>query len=77
MLALAAGAASSQETSADREAMIARAKALELDTPYVPPPGNPLEHHAAGFAKISSWFVWDIIAARPPAPAASARRSLC
>ena len=32
--------------------LIARAKALELSTPYVPPPGDPLEHHAAGFAKI-------------------------
>jgi CubicO group peptidase (beta-lactamase class C family) len=31
---------------------LARAKALELSTPYVPPPGDPLEHHAAGFAKI-------------------------
>lgn len=34
-----------------REALIARARALELDTPYVPPPGNPLEHHTSGFAK--------------------------
>src|SRR5215510_15144583 len=34
------------------EALIARAKSLELDTPYVPPPGDPLEHHASGFAKI-------------------------
>ena len=32
--------------------MIERAKALELPTPHVPPPGDPLEHHAAGFAKI-------------------------
>ncbi len=32
-------------------AMIARAKTLELNTPYVPPPGNALEHHASGFAK--------------------------
>ena len=32
--------------------LIARAKALELDTPYVAPPGDPLEHHAAGFAKV-------------------------
>ena len=32
--------------------LIARAKSLELDTPYVPPPGDPLEHHAAGFAKV-------------------------
>jgi CubicO group peptidase (beta-lactamase class C family) len=33
-------------------AMLARAKALELNTPYVPPPGDPLEHHAAGYAKV-------------------------
>src|SRR5256714_12648763 len=32
--------------------LIARARSLELGTPYVPPPGDPLEHHAAGFAKI-------------------------
>ena len=31
---------------------IARAKSLELTTPYVPPPGDALEHHTAGFAKI-------------------------
>src|SRR5688572_29315720 len=35
-----------------RQAMIERAKALELPTPHVPPPGDPLEHHAAGYAKI-------------------------
>jgi CubicO group peptidase (beta-lactamase class C family) len=34
------------------DALIARAKALELDTPYVPPPGDPLELHAAGYAKV-------------------------
>src|SRR5687768_4657662 len=34
------------------EPLIARAKALELKTLYVPPPGDPLEHHAAGFAKV-------------------------
>ena len=33
------------------EALIARAKALELDTPYVPPPGDPLEHNTSGYAK--------------------------
>src|SRR5215813_7138226 len=34
------------------QSLIARAKSLELDTPYVAPPGDPLEHHAAGFAKV-------------------------
>jgi CubicO group peptidase (beta-lactamase class C family) len=33
-------------------AAIARGRRLELPTPYEPPPGNPLEHHAAGFAQI-------------------------
>lgn len=32
-------------------ALIARAKAYELDTPYVPPPGVPLEHDTSGFVK--------------------------
>src|ERR1041384_3269795 len=35
-----------------QEALSARAKALELDTPYVPPPGDPLDLHAAGYAKV-------------------------
>src|SRR5262249_49758319 len=34
------------------EALIARAKSFERDTPYIPPPGDPLEHDASGFAKI-------------------------
>jgi len=35
-----------------REHMLARALSLELNTPYEAPPGNALEHHAAGFAKV-------------------------
>ncbi|HYL12209.1 MAG TPA: hypothetical protein VEV41_04200, partial [Terriglobales bacterium] len=35
-----------------RDALVARAKGLELNTPYVPPPGDPLEHHTSGFAKV-------------------------
>src|SRR5262245_33649332 len=46
-----AGAAT-PATLSPRDALIARAKSLEVDTPYVPPPGDPLQHHAAGFAKI-------------------------
>ena len=34
------------------QAINARAKALELDTPYVPPPGEAIEHYASGYAKI-------------------------
>jgi CubicO group peptidase (beta-lactamase class C family) len=37
---------------ATREELIARAKSFELNTPYVPPPGDPLVHHTSGFAKI-------------------------
>src|SRR3990172_9613681 len=33
------------------EALVARAKPLELETEYVPPRGDALEHHTAGFAK--------------------------
>ncbi|MFW6199592.1 MAG: serine hydrolase domain-containing protein [Gemmatimonadota bacterium] len=32
--------------------MLARAEALELGTPYEPPPGEVLHHHTAGFANI-------------------------
>jgi len=35
-----------------KEALITRAESFELDTDYTPPPGDPAEHHAAGFAKI-------------------------
>ena len=52
ILTLAAGTAASQDPLSPRDALLARAKSLELDTPYVPPPGNPLEHHTAGFAKV-------------------------
>jgi CubicO group peptidase (beta-lactamase class C family) len=52
LVTLAAGIALSQEALSPRDALIARAKSFELDTPYVPPPGDPLEHDTAGFAKI-------------------------
>src|SRR5439155_293681 len=44
--------ASVASPASPREALIARAKSLELDTLYVPPPGDALEHHTAGFAKV-------------------------
>jgi CubicO group peptidase (beta-lactamase class C family) len=44
------GTAAAQATTKDT--LVARAKSFELDTPYVPPPGDPLTHHAAGFAKV-------------------------
>src|SRR5687768_10372414 len=51
-VSLAAATVTSQDRAAAREALIARAKALELNTPYAPPPGDALEHHASGYAKI-------------------------
>src|SRR5947209_13135052 len=50
--ALAVSIAAAQEPLPTNEALIARGKSFELDTPYVPPPGDPLEHHTSGFAKI-------------------------
>ena len=35
-----------------RSALVKRAKSFEMKTRYVPPPGDALEHHASGFAKI-------------------------
>lgn len=35
-----------------KQRLIDRAKSLELDTPYTPPPGDATAHHASGFAKI-------------------------
>jgi CubicO group peptidase (beta-lactamase class C family) len=50
-LALTMGSGWAQ-TSDEIQAINARAKALELDTPYVPPPGEAIEHYASGYAKI-------------------------
>jgi CubicO group peptidase (beta-lactamase class C family) len=44
-------AGEAQPAQEAREAMLARAEAAELDTEYVPPPGDPLWHHTSGFAK--------------------------
>src|SRR5437667_1158153 len=57
MLALGAGQikdsiAAPQVPAPSPESLVTRARRFELDTPYVPPPGDPLEHHTAGFAKI-------------------------
>ena len=52
VLVLAAAPAAPQAPYSPRDSLVARAKALELNTPYVPPPGDALEHHTAGFAKI-------------------------
>lgn len=35
-----------------KDRMLARADSSELETEYVAPPGDPLSHHASGFAKI-------------------------
>jgi CubicO group peptidase (beta-lactamase class C family) len=49
---LLCGLAAAVPAASPQDALLARAKALELDTPYVAPPGDPLQHHAAGLAKI-------------------------
>lgn len=36
---------------AARLKLVARAKNLELDTPYTPPPGDALSHHTSGYVK--------------------------
>jgi hypothetical protein len=43
----------------ERKELFERAKSFELNTPYVPPPGDPMEHYASGYAKImcSSVFI--------------------
>src|ERR1700740_2202526 len=51
ILGISTAAATAEQPLSTQDALIARAKSLELDTPYVPPPGDPLEHHAAGYAK--------------------------
>jgi CubicO group peptidase (beta-lactamase class C family) len=54
MVALAAvvlSAQSSQQEAA-RKFVLDRAKSLELNTPYVPPPGDPLVHYTSGYAKV-------------------------
>ena len=43
---------SSSNTMSAAEALVARAKSFELPTEWVGPPGDPLHHHTAGFAKI-------------------------
>jgi CubicO group peptidase (beta-lactamase class C family) len=45
-------AAPRRDGDSTRAALIARARTLELNTPYVAPPGDPLVHHASGFAKV-------------------------
>lgn len=46
-----AGLATTTAGAADA-ALLARAKSLELPTTAPPPPGDPLVHHAAGFAQV-------------------------
>lgn len=40
------------ETMPTTEALVARGKSFELPTEWVGPPGDPLHHYTAGFAKI-------------------------
>ncbi len=62
---VAAGLAADGAAQDGREAMLARAAEAELDTEYEAPPGDPLWHHTAGFAKTlcSAVFVTGLDAA--------------
>src|SRR5256886_12507752 len=52
VLTLTGAPTAAQQSNPGRDSLIARAKSLELSTPYVPPPGPSLEPEAAGFAQI-------------------------
>ncbi len=49
---LVLAAVTAQDREAQRKFVIDRAKSLELNTPYVPPPGDVLDHHTSGYAKV-------------------------
>src|SRR5436190_13393001 len=51
-LAVMSMAVAGQDREAARQALVARGKSLELPTKYLPPPGEKIEHYAAGYAKI-------------------------
>jgi CubicO group peptidase (beta-lactamase class C family) len=51
LLGFAVTSLAAQTNQQQRDALIARGKSLELPGEWVRPPGNPLEHHTAGFAK--------------------------
>ncbi|MBI5691291.1 MAG: serine hydrolase [Verrucomicrobia bacterium] len=52
LLTLLASGAAAAQPAPDRTALLERARALELPTADTPPPGDVLEHHAAGLAKV-------------------------
>ena len=51
LIASGPAAGSAAQDGDGRAAMLARAAEAELDTDYEAPPGDPLSHHTAGFAK--------------------------
>ena len=44
--------AQTAQQDAARKFVLDRARSLELNTPYVPPPGDPLVHYTSGYAKV-------------------------
>jgi CubicO group peptidase (beta-lactamase class C family) len=54
IVAVAAVVLSGQSAQQDaaRKLVLDRAKSLELNTPYLPPPGDPLVHYTSGYAKV-------------------------
>ena len=52
LLIVAGLSAGAQDTASARAALITRGKSLDLGTPYVPVPGDWLQHEAAGYATV-------------------------
>ena len=52
LLIVAGLSAGAQDTASARAALITRGKSLDLGTPYVPVPGDRLQHEAAGYATV-------------------------
>jgi CubicO group peptidase (beta-lactamase class C family) len=52
LLSIYVGGTAAYAQSTTRDALIARARTLELPTRYEPVPGEPILHHAAGYATI-------------------------
>ncbi|HYO84803.1 MAG TPA: serine hydrolase [Bryobacteraceae bacterium] len=64
VLTLMIAVAQAQDPGLSKEQLIARAKSLELATPYVPPPGDPVVHEAGAYAKVvcSAVFITGFLA---------------
>src|SRR5258706_12680268 len=62
LVALTVTAAAAQAPTKDE--LIAREKSFEVDTAYVPPPGDPFPHYSPGFPKVL-WHTFVITGLAP------------